>query len=104
MVVAAANQVSLSNGVACNELVFDVELCCLQRISVRYEKLAFATEIVWSAAVLPTTNQFSLPKLCGLQRCCLQRISLRYQIVLSVANEFSLLNGVTCRESIFAVK
>jgi hypothetical protein len=98
------NLVSLPNGVACSESVFDAELCCLQQISVHCEKLAFTTEIVWSAAVLPTANQFSLPKLCGLQRCCLQRISFRYQIVLSAANEFSLLNGVACSKSVFAIE
>jgi hypothetical protein len=35
IVLSAANQCSLPNYGVCSELMFVVELCCLQRISVR---------------------------------------------------------------------
>jgi hypothetical protein len=48
IVLSATNQCSLLNCVVCSELVFAVELCCLQQISVRYR------------IVLSVANQCSL--------------------------------------------
>ena len=61
MVMSAANQVSLSNGVACSESIFAVESCCLQRTSFRCRNYVICSELVFIAETLSTTNEFSLP-------------------------------------------
>jgi hypothetical protein len=62
MVMSAANQVSLPNGVACSESIFVVESCCLQRTSFHCRNCVVCSELVFVAeTVLSTTNEFSLP-------------------------------------------
>jgi hypothetical protein len=63
IVVSTANQVWLSNSVACSESVFAVKLCCLQRISVRYWNGVVCSELVFVAKiVLFAANQHSSSK------------------------------------------
>jgi hypothetical protein len=79
--------------------VFAAELCCRQRISFRCQNCVVGSKSVRCRIVLPTANQFSLPKLCYLQQT-----RVRCRIVLSAATEFSLLNCVACSKLVFVAE
>jgi len=79
----------LNNGI-CSELDFTVESWCLQQISFRCRKLP--NNGVCSKSVFTT------------ELWCLQQISFRSWIVLSTANQFSLLNFNVYSKSFFTAE